>query len=262
VDSVEVDGLRLAYRRAGHGRSVMFVHGGAEDGRAWTPQIEALCDEFSVVAWAAPGAGGSDDVPAGFGLSGYADCLAGMIRALGISPVPVVGLSWGSTVVLELYRRHPRVVRGMVLADGYAGWRGSLGAEEAEARLAGVREALAAPEDRFDPSLPGLFAGDPPAQFVPLLEAMAADVRRRSMVIALTAMADADLTAVLPTIAVPAQLIWGALDVRSPLAVAQEFERRIPGAILTVIPDCGHVSNLEAPRAFNDVVRGFLHNLG
>lgn len=262
VDTVEVNGLRLAYRRAGHGRSVMFVHGAAEDSRTWTPQIEALSDEFSVIAWDEPGTGGSDDVPAEFGLSGYADCLAGMIRALGISSVPVVGLSWGSTVILELYRRHPRVVRGMVLADGYAGWRGSLGAEEAEARLAGVRAALAVPVDRYDPSLPGLFAGDPPTQFVALLEAMAADVRRRSMLIALTAMAEADLTSVLPTIAVPTQLVWGALDVRSPLAVAHEFKRRIPGAILTVIPDCGHVSNLEAPRAFNDVVRGFLDNLG
>jgi pimeloyl-ACP methyl ester carboxylesterase len=262
VDTVEVNGLRLAYRRAGHGRPVMFVHGGAEDGRAWTPQIEALSDEFSVVAWDEPGAGGSDDLPAEFGLSGYADCLAGMIRALGISPVPVVGLSWGSTVILELYRRHPRVVRAMVLADGYAGWRGSLGAEEADARLAGVRAALAAPDDGYDPSLPGLFAGDPPAQFVPLLAAMAADVRRRSMLIALSAMAEADLTFVLPTIAVPTQLIWGALDVRSPMSVAHEFRRRIPGAILTVIPDCGHVSNLEAPRAFNGLVRGFLDSLG
>jgi pimeloyl-ACP methyl ester carboxylesterase len=258
MDTVEVDGLRLAYRRRGHGRSVMFVHGGAEDSRSWTPQLEALADEFTVIAWDEPGAGGSDDVPDGFGLSDYADCLAGMIRALGVSPVAVVGLSWGTTVVLELYRRHPTSIRRMVLADGYAGWRGSLGAEEAEARLAGVRAAMAEPGERFDPTLPGLFAGDPPARFVSLLEAMAADVRPRSMVTALTAMAQADLTDVLPTIRVPTQLVWGELDVRSPLAVARELERRIPGAALAVIPDCGHVSNLEAPDMFNEVVRDFL----
>ena len=51
--------------------------------------------------------------------------------------------------------------------------------------------------------------------------------------------------------------IWGALDARSPLSVAREFERRIPGATLAVIPDCGHVSNLEAPEQFNEAVRGF-----
>ncbi|HET7196477.1 MAG TPA: alpha/beta fold hydrolase [Nocardioides sp.] len=262
MDTVEVDGLRLAYRRAGHGREVMFVHGGAEDSRAWTPQLDALSDEFTVIAWDEPGAGGSDDVPDEFGLSDYADCLAGVIRALGVSPTPVVGLSWGTTVILELYRRHPEVVRSMVLADGYAGWRGSLGAEQADARLAGVRAALAEPEERFDPTLPGLFAGDPPARFVPLQEAMAADVRRSSMLTALTAMARADLTDVLPTVRVPTQLIWGALDARSPLSVAREFVRRIPGASLAVIPDCGHVSNLQAPGPFNDLVRGFLRNHG
>lgn len=262
MDTVEVDGLRLAYRRTGHGREVMFVHGGAEDSRAWTPQLDALSDEFTVIAWDEPGAGGSDDVPDEFGLSDYADCLAGVIRALGVSPTPVVGLSWGTTVILELYRRHPGVVRSMVLADGYAGWRGSLGAEQADARLAGVRAALAEPEGRFDPTLPGLFAGDPPARFVPLLEAMAADVRPSSMLTALTAMARADLTDVLPTVRVPTQLIWGALDARSPLSVAREFGRRIPGASLAVIPDCGHVSNLQAPGPFNDLVRGFLHNHG
>ncbi|MPZ67738.1 MAG: alpha/beta fold hydrolase [Pseudonocardiaceae bacterium] len=185
-----------------------------------------------------------------------------MIRVLGVAPAAAVGLSWGTTVILELYRRHPDVVRSMALADGYAGWRGSLGGEEADARLAGVRAALAEPEERFDPTLPGLFAGDPPAPFVPLLDAMAADVRRSSMLTALNAMAQADLSDVLPTVQVPTQLIWGALDVRSPLAVAREFERRIPGAVLTVIPNCGHVSNLEASRSFNDVVRGFLQIQG
>ncbi|MDQ4114497.1 MAG: alpha/beta hydrolase [Actinomycetota bacterium] len=255
MDVVEIDGLRLAFRRAGNGPAVVFVHGGAEDGRAWTPQLDALSDEFTVIAWDEPGAGGSGDVPAGFGLSDYADHLAGLIRALDIPPCTLVGLSWGVTVILELYRRHPELTRSLVLADGYAGWRGSLGPDEADARLAGLRDQ---PADSFDPTLPGLFAGPPPAKFVPLLEAMAADVRRHSMLTALTAMAHADLTDALGTIQVPTQLIWGALDVRSPLSVAHEFEQRIHDATLAVIPDCGHVSNLEDPLAFNDILRSFL----
>jgi len=255
MDVVEIDGLRLAYRRAGHGPAVVFVHGGAEDSRTWTPQLDALSDEFTVIAWDEPGAGGSSDVPASFGLSDYGDCLAALIRALDVSPCAVVGISWGVTVILELYRRHPGVVRSLVLADGYAGWRGSLGADEADARLAGLRDQ---PEGSFDPTLPGLFAGPPPPPFVPLLETMSVDVRLHSMLTALTAMARADLTDVLDTIQVPTQLIWGALDARSPLSVAHEFKRRISGADLAVIPGCGHVSNLEAPQAFNDILRFFL----
>lgn len=255
METVEVDGLTLAYRRAGAGPAVVFVHGGAEDSRTWTPQLEALADDFTVVAWDEPGAGASDDVPDGFTLAGYADSLAGLIRALGIAPCAVAGLSWGVTVTLELYRRHPELVGSLVLADGYAGWRGSLGAEEAGARLAALRGQ---PADSFDPALPGLFSGAPPERFVPLLEAMAADVRRHSMLTALTVMAQADLTDVLPTVRVPTLLIWGELDQRSPLSVAHEFQRQIAGATLTLIPDCGHVSNLEAPDAFNETIRSFL----
>lgn len=91
---------------------------------------------------------------------------------------------------------------------------------------------------------------------------MAGDVRRHSMMTALTAMAQADLTEVLPTVQLATLLIWGALDVRSPLSVAREFERLIPGAALAVIPDCGHVSNLEAPGPFYELVRGFLRDHG
>jgi len=260
MEMVHIGGLALAYRRSGHGRTVIFVHGGAQDSRAWSPQLDELSDEFTVIAWDEPGAGGSADVPDGFGLADYADSLAGMIHALRASPTSLVGLSWGTTVILELYRRHPELVRSLVLADGYAGWRGSLGAEEADARLAALRAELAEPDAVSAPMLPGLFAGDPPTRFVPLMRAMAADVRPASMVTALTAMAQADLVDVLPTVQVPTQLIWGALDVRSPLSVAREFERRIPGARLDLIPGCGHVSNLEAPGPFNDLVRGFLRD--
>ncbi|HSX67524.1 alpha/beta hydrolase [Nocardioides sp.] len=257
--AVEVNGLRLAYRRAGHGRVVVFVHGGAEDSRTWTGQLEALSDEFTVLAWDEPGAGESDDVPTTFTLADYADCLVGLVRAVADGPVCLVGLSWGTTVILELYRRHPELVRRMVLADAYAGWLGSLGSEAATVRLAAVRYALSDPDGRGDPA-PGLFAGTPPAYAVDLLAAMAADVRLPSMLAAATAMAQADLSDVLPQVRVPTQLIWGALDARSPLAVAREFERRIPHAGLAVIPDCGHCSHLEKPAAFTDVVRRFLRS--
>ncbi len=58
----------------------MFVHGAAEDSRVWQPQLAALADEFTVVAWDKPGAGGPSDVPADFGLPDYANCLAALIR--------------------------------------------------------------------------------------------------------------------------------------------------------------------------------------
>ena len=77
----------------------------------------------------------------------------------------------------ELYRHHPELVATLILIDTYAGWKGSLPDEEVRARVAGVHRMLAAPADEFDPTFPGLFAGDPPAEFV---DAAGGDDRRRS----------------------------------------------------------------------------------
>jgi pimeloyl-ACP methyl ester carboxylesterase len=161
------------------------------------------------------------------------------------------------TVVLELYRRHAELVETLIFIDTYAGWKGSLPEEEVRARVELYRRVVAAPADEFDPTPPGLFAGDPPAEFLPLLEEMAADVRRESMSAALSVMAEADQRDLLPRIAVPTLLIWGQLDARSPLNVARQFEDAVPDAKLVVIPGAGHVSNLEQPELFNDAIRKF-----
>lgn len=257
MHTVLANGLEIAYERAGDGPPLVLVHGAAFDSRSWRPQVDALAGEFTVVAWDEPGAGRSSDLPAGFGLADYAISLAALIEALGLGPAHVAGLSWGGTVAQELYRLRPELVTTLVLAGSYAGWKGSLPAEEVRARVEGVRQMLAAPAGDFDPTLPGLFAGDPPREFVPLLEEIAAGVRPESLRAQLAAMAEADQRDLLPRIAVPTLLIWGELDARSPLGVARRFEEAIPDAELAVLSGCGHVSNLEAPERFNEAVRQF-----
>lgn len=257
VEVVRANGLEIAYERAGEGRPLVLVHGAAVDGRMWQPQLASLANEFTVVAWDEPGAGRSSDVPADFGLPQYASCLAALIEEVGLGPAHVAGLSWGGTVALELYRQHPERVATLILIDTYAGWKGSLPEEEVRARVEGLRQTLAAPDDRFDPTLPGWFAGDPPPEFARLLDEMAAGVRRESLRHALLLMAEADQRDLLPRITVPTLLIWGEQDVRSPLSVARQFEHAIPASKLVVIPDCGHVSNLERPERLNEAVREF-----
>ncbi len=257
VESVRAGGLEIAYERAGNGPPLVLVHGAASDSRMWQPQLAGLADEFTVVAWDEPGAGRSSDPPEGFELAGFADALAAVIHTIGLEPAHVAGLSWGGTVVLELYRRHPALVATLIMIDTYAGWKGSLPADEVAARVAGARQMLAAPREHFDPTLPGLFAADPPPEFVPLLAAIAADVRPDTFRSRLAIMAEADLSDLLPHIAVPTLLIWGQVDARSPLTVAQQFQDAIPDTELVVIEGAGHTSNLERPERVNDAIREF-----
>lgn len=191
MNAIEAHGLNIAYERVGQGPPLIFIHGAAEDSRIWRPQLDGLADEFTVVAWDEPGAGRSADLPEGFELADFADCLAALIETLALGPAHVAGLSWGGTVVLELHRRHPELVATLIMIDTYAGWKGSLPAEEVRARVAVARQMLTAPPEDFDPTLPGLFASDPPAKFVPLLAAIAADVRPATLGRQLTLMAEA-----------------------------------------------------------------------
>ena len=135
MQEVEVEGLTIAFERRGEGSPLVLLHGGLSDHREWRRQLDALSDAFTIVAWDAPGCGNSSDPPETFRLPDYADRLAGLIRALGLERPHVLGLSWGSTLALELYRRHPDLPRTLVLTAAYAGWAGSLTPEEVARRL-------------------------------------------------------------------------------------------------------------------------------
>jgi pimeloyl-ACP methyl ester carboxylesterase len=108
VEVVRANGLEIAYQRVGEGPPLVFVHGAAEDSRVWQPQLAALADEFTVVAWDEPGAGRSSDVPADFGLADYANCLAALIDALALGP----RTSLGSPGAAQSYRSSTATIPG------------------------------------------------------------------------------------------------------------------------------------------------------
>jgi pimeloyl-ACP methyl ester carboxylesterase len=259
VPSVEVSGLRIAFERVGEGPPLVLVHGAVCDYRVWQPQFEALADEFTVIAWDAPGCGGSDDPPESFRLPDYADVLAGAIAALDLSPAHVMGHSFGGALALELALRHPAAVAKLVVVGGYAGWAGSLPAEEVERRLAFALDVAGRLPGGFEPtSMPGLFSVKMPDEAAAALETIMSEIRpavTRSMAHAL---AEADLRAALPSMTIPTLLIYGDADERSPLSVAEDLHRRIATSRLVVLPGLGHECALEDPDRFNSEVRTFL----
>jgi pimeloyl-ACP methyl ester carboxylesterase len=258
---IEVDGLRIAYERAGAGPPLVLLHGYVGDGpTTWRRQLEGLCDEFTVVAWDAPGAGGSSDPPESFGMAGYADCLAGFVDRLGLEKPHVAGLSFGGALALELYRRHPAIPATLILASAYAGWGGSLPADVAEQRL---QQALVladlSPDAFVGRLLPTMFSEATPLEVV---DAFAASMRafRPAGFRAMARASAEDLREVLPRISVPTLLVYGDKDVRAPLSVAEDLHSALSGSTLVVLPHTGHACNIEAPEAFNRAVRSFLRD--
>lgn len=254
----EVNGLSVAYERTGSGPVLALLHGFTHDSRVWRPQLESLSDQFTVIAWDAPGAGQSADPPETFEIGDWADCLAGLLDAAGVQRAHIVGLSWGGLLAQECYRRHSARVRSLVLADTYAGWKGSLPHPIPEERLAACLRDASRPPGEFVPKyLPGMFGESPPQAVREELASIMSDFHPVGFRLMATALAHADTRDLLPNIRVPTLLVWGGADVRSPTSVAHQLHGAIPGARLAIIPGAGHVSNLEAPGRFNAEVRDF-----
>lgn len=240
---------------------MVFLHGYVGDRRTWRRQIDDLSDEFTVVAWDAPGFGGSSDPPETFRLSDFADCLAAFIEALGLERPHVVGLSFGGGLALELYRRHPSVPMTLVLTSAYAGWAGSLPAAVVEQRLQqALRLADLPPDQLVDELIPTLLPKSAPTGLVDEFAAIMTDFHPAGLRASSRAFAEADLREVLPRITVPTLLLYGDKDVRAPLHVAEDLHAKIPGSRLVVLGGAGHVCNVEAADTFNGEVRAFLRS--
>jgi pimeloyl-ACP methyl ester carboxylesterase len=230
MERVEVDGLGIAYHRAGAGPPLVLLHGYVGDGpTTWRRQLEGFCDQFTVVAWDAPGAGGSADPPASFGLAGF-------LQRLGLEQPHLAGLSLGGILALELYRRHPAIPSTLILASAYAGWGGSLPAEVAQQRLQqAMGLAELSPEEFVGALLPTMFSQ------ATLLEAFRASMLGLHPA-GFRAMARAsaeNLREVLSHIGVPTLLVYGDKDVRAPLTVAEDLHAAIPARRWSSCPTPG-----------------------
>jgi pimeloyl-ACP methyl ester carboxylesterase len=262
ANTVEVQGLRIAFRRAGAGPPLVLLHGGLSDSRVWSAQLADLSDQFAVIAWDAPGCGGSDDPTQEFGLGDYADCLASFIQALGFDHAHVLGHSFGGGLALQLGVRHPELPTSLIVAGGYAGWAGSLPPDEVAARLdSALRLADDLPTPITLESIPGLFSHPIPSEQIDELATIMSEVRATGARVMARAFAAADLRALLPRIHVPTLLLYGGDDERAPRDVANALHSRIPSSTLVTMPGFGHEWYLESPGTFSAEVRRFLHSI-
>ena len=262
MEHVHVAGLRIVYERRGAGPPLLLLHGAVCDGRVWRRQLDALSDAFTVIAWDAPGCGGSSDPPAAFRMRDYGACVAAFVDALGLEHVHVLGHSWGSALALELFRQRPACVRSLVLVGAYAGWAGSLAPAEVERRLEFALHFDPGSEEGFDPTtMRGLFSDVMPGDRAAELRQIMSEIRPAGTATMAHALAEADLRAVLPHVDVPVLLLYGEADERSPLSVAEALHQAIEVSKLVVMPGLGHECHLESADRFETEVRRFLTSL-
>ena len=228
----------------------------------WRTQLDDLSDEFTVVAWDAPGCGSSSDAPDTFRLPDYADCLAGLVEVLGLGPCHVLGHSWGAAVALELVHRHAAIAASLLLVGAYAGWAGSLPPDEVAQRLRFALTVADLAPGTFEPaSMGGVFSDAMAPDRVEELTRIMHEVRPAATRTMAYALAEADLRETLGDIQVPTLILAGGADERSPVGVAQALHEAIPNSTLVVLAGLGHEMYLESPVVFDDAIRSFLRTV-
>lgn len=258
---------RLHYREAGpaDARNVLvLVHGFPFSSAMWRPQLDAPPAGWRVIAPDLPGFGESPPIEGDMlSMDAAADAVAGLIRDLGLESVVLGGLSMGGYVCFAFMRRHPKLVRALVLADTRPGpdseqvRRGRL---QSAAKVSGngtgelidgMLPKLLSPLTRkrqpeVEAEVRGIMEAATPAGVIAALHGMAARP---------------DSTPMLRSITVPTLIVVGSDDVITPPGEAQLMSRGIPGSRIEPIVDAGHLPNLEQTADFDRLVHGFLESV-
>jgi pimeloyl-ACP methyl ester carboxylesterase len=254
--------IAIGYDDDGKGLPVAFLHGFPHNRSLWAPQLGGLATPCRAIAPDLRGFGESTVAPP-FSMDRYADDVAGLLAGLDVQSAVIAGLSMGGYVALALWRRHPELVRALILADTKAGADDDQGRANRRAMIELAREKGAgAVADRMIPGMVGKTTREKNPDLVEAMHRMMSLAPVEGIAGALQAMSDRpDSTGTLATIDVPALVIVGEEDALTPLKEAHALHAGIAGSRLEVIAGAGHVSNLERPAAFNHVVSEFLTSL-
>lgn len=124
--TAEINGVKLHYMTAGHGTSLILLHGYAETSLMWKPIIPALAKRFTLIAPDLPGIGDSDIPAEGLDMKSAAIRIHDLAKSLGVEKAEVVGHDIGLMVAYAYAAQFPTEVTKLVLMDaflpGVGGW--------------------------------------------------------------------------------------------------------------------------------------------
>lgn len=261
------DGLRIAYVRRGSGEPVLFLHGVGSTREVWRAQMAALPSAFDCIALDYRGYGESQVPPAAclrlrahgarcISRAAFARDVFAVMDACGLASAHLCGCSLGGVVALEAYAQRPQRIRSLSLVDSFA--RYPHGLATIGERLGRLMELGI--ESFAQSRAPGVLK-----PHAALGDVAAVREQMRSIPLAVYAAATqatwtGDYTALLPHIDRPVQVVWGEHDtIIAPRVLSEELVAKIPTAKpLVVVPDAGHVPNVDNPEFFNAALAAFV----
>jgi len=251
------DGGLLAFDEIGSGRPVILLHSLLADRASFRSLAEQLADRHHVIMPSLPGFGGSDSVEGG--ISSYADRIALLPEALGLSQTPaLLGNGFGGFVALAAAARHSASFDRVILADTGMAFDA---AGRQTFRVMADKVAAGGMETVLDAAILRLFPEDYIAASPEVVSRCREALMRiapDSFIQACAALAELDLRDEAAWIKEPVQVVVGQLDAATPPAMARELAERIEGARFSQLEGVGHAPHIQATKELAEIVLAFL----
>jgi 3-oxoadipate enol-lactonase len=226
--------------------------------RMWDEQIASFKDRYRILAYDTRGHGQSSAPAGDYTLEQLADDLKGLLEHLKISQTHYCGLSMGGMIGQTFALKYPGILQTLVLADTSSRIppeAGPVWEERIKVAQTQGMQALVQPTLERWFTAPYRSAHPETMQRVGKL---IADTPVPGYVGCCRAIPKLNLTARLKEIKVPIQIIVGADDQGTPVAMSQAIHDNAPGSRLDILPQAAHLSNIEQPQAFDRALGAFL----
>lgn len=272
---VQVNGVKLAYRLAGAGVPVFFVHGEGYSHELWTEQLEPFSKNHLVVTYDRRGHGMSDDPITGYSETAHAEDLNALLMHFGIRDAHFVANSRGGAIIIQFLKLYPEKVRSITFADATI----PLTPITDASAFKNAPKAMNGPPPTLQQALAGREAAKKSsftkvAQARPALHAIQQRMADQfSPRVAMNPQRSDSGSAMhigpwnsrdhpdMSTMAQPMFVIVGELTDVFFIEGAKEAVRLWPNVRHKVMPGTDHLLMLEDPGTFNELVLGFIDDV-
>ncbi len=253
-------GRRVHFLDHGRGVPVVLLHAFPLTSEMFRPQLEGLASRRRIIAPDLRGFGRSEPGDGPTRMSDYAEDVLALLDHLGVDSAIVGGVSMGGYISMALLQHDPSRVRALVLIDT------QMGADDDAARQRREDTARIVEERGMgffeETLLPKLLAQPPQPELQEGVRGMIRANPPEGAASASRGMAlRADSRNILARFAGPALIVVGAQDEITPRAKADEMASHLSNARVVELPSAGHLSSLEQPEVFNQVLATFLEQV-
>lgn len=246
----------------GSGQPLIFVHAFPLTSEMWKPQVNYFCDKYRVITYDIRGLGKSIQKDNQFTMESYVNDFFSVLDELEIGKVNACGLSMGGYIILRALTRNPERFLSVVPADTRAERDDDNGIISRSNTISdiksGKREEFAA---GFLQKLINKKSFETP-EIKEFLTGIISGNTDDGICGAMLALATRTTTADnLKETEIPALVIVGEDDLLTPKNFAETMHKSLKNSILEVIPEAGHLSNIENPDYFNKTLLKFFEGL-